>query len=57
MATRLIREHQAGRQAITDLISTPMDQTVALLRADAVETLDWASWAPHLQDPELSNGW
>jgi hypothetical protein len=57
VATRLIREHQAGRQAITDLISTPMDQTVALLRADAVETLDWASWAPHLQDPELSNGW
>jgi ABC-type Fe3+ transport system substrate-binding protein len=53
VATRLIREHQAGRPAITDLISTPVDQTVALLRADAVENVDWASWAPHLQDPQL----
>src|SRR5262245_47188722 len=35
-AARMIREYQAGRTAMTDLFSTPADQTSALIRGDAL---------------------
>src|SRR5262245_10576829 len=53
LTRRLIAEHQAGRPNATDIFSTPVADTVTLIRAEALEPVDWLSWAPSIQDPNL----
>jgi iron(III) transport system substrate-binding protein len=53
MTRRLIVEAQAGRAATTDLFTSAPNDTLALIRGDAVEPVDWPSWAPNVQDPKL----
>ena len=53
LTRRLISEHQAGRPNATDIVSTPVADTVTLIRAEALLPVDWPSWAPSIQDPSL----
>lgn len=56
MAAKIIQEHQASRRASTD-VYVGSDNTVAgLLRAAALEPVDWAAWAPNVRNPALVTG-
>jgi ABC-type Fe3+ transport system substrate-binding protein len=53
MAARVSEEYQAGRPATTDVF-VGYGGWIALSRqADALLPVDWASWAPNIQDPRL----
>jgi ABC-type Fe3+ transport system substrate-binding protein len=53
LAAKLIQEHQAGRPATSDVFLGAEQTIAALLEADALLPVDWASWAPHVQDARL----
>jgi iron(III) transport system substrate-binding protein len=56
MAAKVIQEQQANRRASTDTY-IGSDSTVAgLLRAGALEPVDWAAWAPNVRNPALVTG-
>jgi iron(III) transport system substrate-binding protein len=56
MAAKIIQEHQANRRSTTD-VYIGSDNTVAgLLRAGALEPVDWAVWAPNVHNPALVTG-
>ncbi|HEY7062807.1 MAG TPA: ABC transporter substrate-binding protein [Chloroflexota bacterium] len=52
VAAKTILEYQAGRPASVDVLLAPADQTVSVLRAGALEPLDW-SWAPNVNPRAL----
>jgi ABC-type Fe3+ transport system substrate-binding protein len=56
MAARTVEEYRANRPATTDILLTGANELVALLDADALAPIPWASWAPNIQDPELVAG-
>jgi ABC-type Fe3+ transport system substrate-binding protein len=51
---RLIQETQADRPAFTDVIVASPNQIAAMVRAGALAPVDWASWAPNVQDPRAT---
>jgi len=53
MAPRLVQEQQAGRPATTDVYIGPARPLVTLMDADAVEPVDWASWASNIHDSRM----
>jgi hypothetical protein len=55
VAAKTILEYQAGRAASVDVLLAPADQTVSVVRAGALEPLDW-SWAPNVRNPKSLGG-
>jgi ABC-type Fe3+ transport system substrate-binding protein len=53
MVAKILEETQTGRPATTDVILASSDQMTAMLRAGALQAVDWASWAPNVTDPRL----
>jgi iron(III) transport system substrate-binding protein len=53
VAARIAQEYQAGRAASSDILFGTEPHVVSLVEADALEPVDWASWAPHIEDPRL----
>src|SRR5262249_13742990 len=53
MATRTIQELQAGRPASTDVYIGVETHIAAMMQADALEPIDWASWAANARDGRL----
>ncbi|HEY7062337.1 MAG TPA: ABC transporter substrate-binding protein [Chloroflexota bacterium] len=56
MANRVAQEYLAGRPASTDVLLGSENHVVDLLKVDAIEPVDWLSWAPHIQEPRLVAG-
>jgi iron(III) transport system substrate-binding protein len=53
VAARIAQEYQAGRPAASDVLFGTEPHVVSSLQVDALEPVDWASWAPNLQDARL----
>jgi iron(III) transport system substrate-binding protein len=53
VVTRLISEKQAGRPASTDVLIASSENIVSMIQADALAHVDWAAWAPNVQDARL----
>jgi iron(III) transport system substrate-binding protein len=53
MAARVIQQYQAGRASDTDIFLGSENHIAMLIQADALIPVDWASWAPNVQDPRL----
>ena len=53
LVNRLIQEHRASRTSTTDMFVGTDSHIMQLLQADALEPVDWPSWAPNVQSPEL----
>src|SRR4051794_4176466 len=53
VANRLVPENKAQRRASTDIYLGPDTALRALIQGDTLEQVDWASWAPNIQDPRL----
>jgi len=53
VANRIVQEYKAQRRASTDVYLGPETAIRALIKGDALEPVDWLSWAPHVQDPRL----
>ncbi len=53
MAARLAQEAQAGRVASTDVFIGAESHVNTLASVGALESVDWASWAPNVRDPRL----
>ena len=51
MAARLVQEYQAGRRASTDVYIGSDSQITSVIRADALEAVDWTAWAPNIRNP------
>jgi iron(III) transport system substrate-binding protein len=54
MVATVVQQYQAKRPATTDVITGYANHMVALIDGGAAEKVDWASWAPNIQRPELS---
>lgn len=50
---RLVQETQADRPAFTDVIVAAGNQMLTMIRANALTPVDWATWAPNVQDARL----
>lgn len=53
MVARIGQEVQAGRQTSTDLVVAYASSMLVAVQAGALESVDWASWAPNIQEPQL----
>ncbi|HLH24240.1 MAG TPA: ABC transporter substrate-binding protein [Chloroflexota bacterium] len=53
MANRMIQELQAGRAAASDVMLGSETNIAALVQANALEPVDWASWSRNIHDPRL----
>jgi ABC-type Fe3+ transport system substrate-binding protein len=53
VATRLVQEYRAQRRASTDVFLGAESHVRVLAKGEALEPVDWLSWAPHVQDPRL----
>jgi iron(III) transport system substrate-binding protein len=56
MVARVGQEVQAGRPTATDLVVAYASSVLVAVQANALEAVDWASWAPNVQDPQLVTG-
>ncbi|HEY7065387.1 MAG TPA: ABC transporter substrate-binding protein [Chloroflexota bacterium] len=54
MAAKIADEYRAGRPASSDVMVGFGGHIVSLVQADALEPVDWASWAPNVQEPRLT---
>lgn len=53
LTNQIALEYQAGRPASTDVLINSDANVLPLLNAGAAQQLDWAAWAPNIQDPRL----
>jgi len=53
VAARVLEENQAGRPASTDIVIGYANHMYTLMQGGALAAIDWASWAPNVQDPRL----
>ena len=53
VAAKVAQELQAGRTASTDILMGSETHIASLIQGDALHPVDWASWAPNIQDPRL----
>ncbi len=51
MSAKTVEEYQAGRTASTDIMVGYANNIVPIAAHDGLEAVDWASWAPNIQDP------
>src|SRR5262249_30725325 len=56
MAAKVIQEYQAGRRATTDILLGPDNSINTAVRAEALERVDWAAWAPNIRNSALIAG-
>ena len=56
MGSKITQEYQAGRAASSDVMIGFGGHIMAMVQADALEPVDWASWAPNVQHPRSSAG-
>jgi iron(III) transport system substrate-binding protein len=56
MAARIAEEYKAARQAATDIQVGYANHIMSAMHEGAIEQVDWASWAPNVQRPELVAG-
>src|SRR5262245_15904667 len=56
MAAKVIQEYQAGRRATTDILLGSDNSINTAVRAEALERVDWAAWAPNIRNPALIAG-
>ena len=53
MAAKVAQEVQAGRPASSDLFLGTAENLRDMLQVKAIQSVDWASWAPNIKDPAL----
>jgi ABC-type Fe3+ transport system substrate-binding protein len=53
VAAKVAQENAAGRPASTDVLIGSETHVLMTVQADAVMPVDWASWAPNLQDSRI----
>ncbi|HEX6513163.1 MAG TPA: ABC transporter substrate-binding protein, partial [Chloroflexota bacterium] len=53
VAAKTLQEFQTKRPATTDVLIGSEAHFPPLMKADALEKVDWASWAPDVKDPRL----
>ncbi|HLH21613.1 MAG TPA: ABC transporter substrate-binding protein [Chloroflexota bacterium] len=53
MASKVAQEVAAGRPASVDVALGAVANMASLVRADALQPVDWLAWAPNVQDPRL----
>ncbi len=53
MAARIVDEYNGGRAATTDVFVGYGGWITIIRQADALLPVDWASWAPNIQDPQV----
>jgi len=53
MVIRLLQEYQAGRPASSDVFLATESHIAALIEADALDAINWTTWAPNIQNPKL----
>jgi iron(III) transport system substrate-binding protein len=53
VAAKVAQEGQAGRAASTDILIGSEAHIASMIQVDALLPVDWASWAPNIQDPRL----
>jgi iron(III) transport system substrate-binding protein len=53
VAAKVAQENAAGRPASTDVLIGSETHVLMTMQADAVVPVDWASWAPNIQDPRI----
>ena len=51
MAPRIAQEYQAGRPSTSDVAVGYAQHMLAMIDADALEPVDWTTWAPNVQNP------
>jgi ABC-type Fe3+ transport system substrate-binding protein len=57
MSAKIADEYRAGRPATSDIMVGFGGHIVSLVQADALESVDWASWAPNVQgDRQAARG-
>ncbi len=56
MVGRVAQEVQAGRPTATDLVVAYASSMLVAAQANALAPVEWASWAPNVQDPQLVTG-
>ena len=56
MANRMAEEYLAQRPATSDVAMGYSNHMLAMIRAGALESVDWATWAPNVRDPRLVSG-
>jgi iron(III) transport system substrate-binding protein len=54
MSAKIGEEYRAGRPSTTDIMVGFGGHIAPLVQADALEPVDWASWAPNVQEPRLT---
>ncbi|HLY66914.1 MAG TPA: ABC transporter substrate-binding protein [Chloroflexota bacterium] len=53
MGGKIIQELQAGQPAASDIYFGSSRAVTTLVGQNALELVDWASWAPHIKDPAI----
>ena len=53
LAVKVAQEAQAGRAASTDILIGAAVQIISMMESDALLPVDWANWAPNVQDTRL----
>jgi ABC-type Fe3+ transport system substrate-binding protein len=53
MAARTAQEYQSGRPASSDLLAGYANHIRTVIQVGGIEPVDWAAWAPNLQDARL----
>ncbi|HZS03009.1 MAG TPA: ABC transporter substrate-binding protein [Chloroflexota bacterium] len=53
VGAKIAQEYQAGRPASSDVFIGSESHLTAMLEADALEPIDWASWSLNVRDPRL----
>jgi ABC-type Fe3+ transport system substrate-binding protein len=53
VAAKVAQEAQAGRSASTDVLIGSEAHIVSMIQSDTLLPVDWASWAPNIQDARL----
>ncbi len=53
VVAQVVQQYQAHKPAVTDVIVGYANHMMDLIAANAGEKVDWKSWAPNLQHPDL----
>lgn len=53
MGAKIAQEAQAGRPASSDVFLGTAENVRDVMQADALQAVDWTSWAPNIQDAAL----
>jgi iron(III) transport system substrate-binding protein len=53
LAARIVQEYQSSRPAVSDVMINTEVTALDMNQADALESVDWQSWAPNVRNPKL----